>query len=81
MLNLRTLSPGQAFRVIRLHGEGATRQRMMDMGLTRGATGLVRKIAPLGDPIEIRVRSYELSIRKSDAELVEIESIAPEEVE
>ncbi|MCD8300410.1 MAG: ferrous iron transport protein A [Clostridiales bacterium] len=59
--------------VKRLHGEGPTRRRIMDMGLTKGVQVMVRKVAPLGDPIELNVRGYELSIRKADAELVEVE--------
>jgi len=64
---------GQSARVIKLHGEGALRRRIMDMGITKGVTVTVRKVAPLGDPIEITVRGYELSIRKEDAAIVEIE--------
>ena len=62
-------------RVVRLTGEGAVKRRMMDMGLTKGAEVVVRKIAPLGDPIEITVRGYELSIRKGEAAMIEVESI------
>ena len=60
-------------RVVRLHSEGALRRRIMDMGITRGTTITIRKVAPLGDPLEITLRGYELSIRKADAELIEVE--------
>ncbi len=73
MKTLRDLKIGKSARVVRLHGEGALRRRIMDMGLTRGVTVTVRRVAPLGDPIEINVRGYELSLRKEDAEMVEIE--------
>lgn len=64
---------GSTCKVKRIHGEGALKRRIMDMGITKGTQIYVRKVAPLGDPVEITVRSYELSIRKSDAELIEIE--------
>ena len=73
MYTLKQLPVGQSARVIKLHGEGALRRRIMDMGITKGVTVTVRKVAPLGDPIEITVRGYELSIRKEDASIVEIE--------
>lgn len=73
MKTLRDISVGSRATVVRLHGEGALKRRMMDMGLTRGTQVLVRKVAPLGDPIELNVRGYELSVRKSDAELIEVE--------
>jgi len=73
MYTLKQLPVGQSARVIKLHGEGALRRRIMDMGITKGVTVTVRKVAPLGDPIEITVRGYELSIRKEDAAIVEIE--------
>ena len=71
--NLREVGIGGACRVVKLRGEGATRRRIMDMGITRGTEIYVRKTAPLGDPIEVTVRGYELSIRKADAELIEVE--------
>jgi ferrous iron transport protein A len=64
---------GQTCKVKRLHGEGAVKRRIMDMGLTKGVEVYVRKVAPLGDPMELNVRGYELSIRKADAEMVEVE--------
>jgi ferrous iron transport protein A len=60
-------------KVVKLHGDGALRRRILDMGLSKGASVYVRKVAPLGDPIELTVRGYELSIRKSDAEMIEVE--------
>lgn len=72
MTNLREVKVGDTCKVVKLHGEGATRRRIMDMGLTKGVEVYVRKLAPLGDPIEITVRGYELSIRKADAEMVEV---------
>ena len=73
MKTLRQAKIGSTVRVIKLHGEGAVRRRIMDMGITRGVEVFVRKVAPLGDPIEVKVRGYELSIRKADAETVEVE--------
>lgn len=73
MNTLRTTPVGKTVKVVRLHGEGAVRRRIMDMGLTKGERITIRKIAPLGDPIEITVRGYELSIRKADADMIEIE--------
>ena len=73
MKTLRDVSIGKTVRVIKVHGEGALRRRIMDMGITRGVEIYVRKVAPLGDPIEVMVRGYELSLRKVDAEMVEIE--------
>jgi len=64
---------GSTVKVVKLHGEGAVKRRIMDMGITRGTQVYVRKVAPLGDPIEVTVRNYELSIRKADAEMIEIE--------
>lgn len=72
MNTLRNVQVGKTATVVRLHGEGATRRRIMDMGITKGAELFVRKVAPLGDPIEITVRGYELSIRKEDAETIEV---------
>ena len=71
--NLREVKIGSTCRVVRLHGEGAVKRRIMDMGITKGVEVYVRKVAPLGDPIELTVRGYELSIRKADAEMVEVE--------
>lgn len=73
MKTLRDLKIGQSARVVKLHGEGAVKRRIMDMGLTRGVEVSVRKVAPLGDPIEVTVRGYELSLRKADAEMIEVE--------
>ncbi|MBQ7491853.1 MAG: ferrous iron transport protein A [Clostridia bacterium] len=73
MKTLRDVKIGDTVKVVRLHGEGAVKRRIMDMGLTRGVEVYVRKVAPLGDPVEITVRGYELSIRKADAEMVEVE--------
>lgn len=73
MKTLRDVEIGQEAKVVRLTGEGALKRRIMDMGLTKGAAVRVRKVAPLGDPIEITVRGYELSIRKSEAENVVVE--------
>ncbi|MGM9523496.1 MAG: ferrous iron transport protein A [Faecousia sp.] len=63
---------GETVRVVKLHGEGAVKRRIMDMGLTKGVEVQIRKVAPLGDPVEVTVRGYELSIRKADAEMIEI---------
>ena len=73
MKTLRAVKVGDTARVVKLHGEGAVKRRIMDMGITRGVDVQVRKGAPLGDPIEVTVRGYELSIRKADAEMIEIE--------
>ena len=73
MKTLRDIKVGGTARVVKVHGEGALRRRIMDMGITRGVEIYVRKMAPLGDPIEINLRSYELSLRRADAEMVEIE--------
>lgn len=73
MKTLRDVKVGQTCRVLRLNGEGAVKRRIMDMGITKGVEIHVRKVAPLGDPVEITVRGYELSLRKADAEMVEIE--------
>ena len=72
MNTLRQVKVGQTCIVKRVHGEGALRRRIMDMGITKGVEIYVRKVAPLGDPIEITVRDYELSLRKGDAELIEV---------
>ena len=73
MRTLRDLKIGESAKVTKVHGEGALRRRIMDMGLTKGVEVRVRKVAPLGDPIEITVRGYELTLRKTDAEMVEVE--------
>ena len=73
MKALREVSIGSTVKVVKIHGEGAVRRRIMDMGLTKGVDVTVRKVAPLGDPIQLNVRGYELSIRKADAEMVEVE--------
>ena len=73
MKTLRQAKIGETVTVVKLHGEGAVKRRIMDMGLTRGTEVYVRKVAPLGDPIEVTVRGYELSLRKADAEMIEIE--------
>ena len=73
MKTLRDVSIGESATVKRLHGEGATKRRIMDMGITRGTEIKVRKLAPLGDPLELKVRGYELSLRKADAEMIEVE--------
>ena len=73
MKTLREVKVGETVRVVRLHGEGAVKRRIMDMGITRGVEVFVRKLAPLGDPVEVNIRGYELSIRKADAEMIEVE--------
>ena len=73
MKTLKQVKVGETVRVVKLHGEGATKRRIMDMGLTKGTEVYVRKVAPLGDPVEVHVRGYELSLRKADAEMVEVE--------
>src|SRR5699024_2483706 len=73
MKTLKELNVGQTATVVRLHGEGPVRRRIMDMGLTKGTEVYLRKVAPLGDPLELTVRGYELSIRKADAAMVEVE--------
>ena len=73
MNNLRNVQVGSTAKVVKIHGEGAVKRRIMDMGITKGVEIYVRKVAPLGDPIEITVRGYELSLRKADAESIEVE--------
>ena len=73
MKTLRDSDIGATAKVVKLHGEGAVRRRIMDMGITKGVEIYVRKVAPLGDPLEVTVRGYELSIRKADAEKIEVE--------
>ena len=72
MQTLREVSCGNTVTVVKLHGEGAVKRRIMDMGITRGTSIYVRKVAPLGDPVEVTVRGYELSLRKADAEMIEV---------
>ena len=73
MKTLREAKVGQTVQVVKLHGEGAVKRRIMDMGITKGVEVYIRKVAPLGDPIEVTVRGYELSLRKADAEMIEVE--------
>lgn len=73
MKTLRNVKIGDTVKVVKLHGEGAVKRRIMDMGITRGVEVYVRKVAPLGDPVEVTVRGYELSLRKADAEMIEVE--------
>lgn len=73
MKTLRDVKVGETVKVVKLHGEGAVKRRIMDMGLTKGTEVHIRKVAPLGDPVEMTVRGYELSLRKADAEMVEVE--------
>jgi ferrous iron transport protein A len=72
MRTLKEVRSGDTVTVAKLHGEGSTRRRIMDMGIIKGTEVFVRKVAPLGDPVEVRVRGYELSIRKEDAEMIEV---------
>ena len=72
MKTLRDVKIGETATIVRLHGEGALKRRIMDMGLTKGTEVYVRKVAPLGDPMELTVRGYELSVRRGDAELIEV---------
>ena len=73
MKTLKQATVGETVKVVKLHGEGAIKRRIIDMGLTKGVEVYVRKVAPLGDPVEVTVRGYELSLRKADAEMVEVE--------
>ena len=73
MKTLRDVKVGDTVKVVKLTGEGAVKRRIMDMGITKGVEVYVRKLAPLGDPVEVNVRGYELSIRKADAEMIEVE--------
>lgn len=73
MKTLKEAKVGSTVKVVKLHGEGAVKRRIMDMGITRGVEVYIRKVAPLGDPVEVKVRGYELSLRKADAEMVEVE--------
>ena len=72
METLRNARIGSTVQVVKLHGEGAVKRRIMDMGITKGVDIYVRKVAPLGDPVEVTVRGYELSLRKADAEMIEV---------
>lgn len=73
MKTLRQAKVGDTVKVVKLHGEGAVKRRIMDMGLTKGVEVHIRKVAPLGDPMEVSIRGYELSIRKADAEMIEVD--------
>ncbi|MCM1243594.1 MAG: ferrous iron transport protein A [Roseburia sp.] len=73
MRTLRSVKPGETVKVNRINGEGALKRRIMDMGVTKGVEIYVRKVAPLGDPVEVTVRGYELSVRKEDAEMIEVQ--------
>lgn len=75
MKTLKEAKVGETFKVVKLNGEGAVKRRIMDMGITRGVEVHIRKVAPLGDPVEITVRGYELSLRKADAEMIEVENV------
>ena len=74
MKTLRDAKIGETVKVVKLHSEGAIKRRIMDMGITKGTDVYVRKVAPLGDPVEVTVRGYELSLRKADAEMIEIQA-------
>ena len=74
MKTLRDAKIGETVKVVKLHGEGAIKRRIMDMGITKGTDVYVRKVAPLGDPVEVMVRGYELSLRKADAEMIEVQA-------
>ena len=74
MKTLKEAKIGQTVKVVKLHGEGPVKRRIMDMGITKGTDVYVRKVAPLGDPVEVTVRGYELSLRKADAEMIEVQA-------
>ena len=74
MKTLREAKIGETVKVVKLHGEGAVKRRIMDRGITKGTDVYVRKVAPLGDPVEVTVRGYELSLRKADAEMIEVQA-------
>ena len=74
MKTLRDAKIGETVKVVKLHGEGAIKRRIMDMGITKGTDVYARKVAPLGDPVEVTVRGYELSLRKADAEMIEVQA-------
>ena len=73
MKTLRQAKIGETVKVVKLHGEGAVKRRIMDMGITKGVEVFIRKVAPLGDPVEVNVRGYELSLRKADADMIDVE--------
>ena len=73
MQTLKDIKCGQSVSVVKLHGEGAVKRRIMDMGITKGTEVYIRKVAPLGDPVEVTVRGYELSLRKADAQMIEVQ--------
>ena len=73
MQTLKDVKCGQSVSVVKLHGEGAVKRRVMDMGITKGTEVYIRKVAPLGDPVEVTVRGYELSLRKADAQMIEVQ--------
>ena len=75
MNTLKNIKCGETVKVVKVNGTGATKRRMMDMGITKGTSIYIRKVAPLGDPVEVTLRGYELSIRRSDAEIIEVEKI------
>ncbi len=75
MNTLKDAKVGQTYKVVKLHGQGAIKRRIMDMGITKGVQIYIRKFAPLGDPMELQVRGYELSLRKADADMIEVEQI------
>ena len=75
MKTLKQAKVGETVKVVKLHGEGAVKRRIMDMGITKGSELYIRKVAPLGDPVEITVRGYELSVRKNDAQCVEVKLV------
>jgi len=75
MKTLNTIRVGDTCRVVKLHGEGPVKRRIMDMGITKGVEIFVRKVAPLGDPMELNIRNYELSVRKADAQMIEVEPV------
>ena len=77
-MNLREVQVGQTVKVVKVHGEGPVRRRIMDMGITKGQKIYVQKVAPLGDPMEITIRNYELSVRKADCEMIEVEPLVEE---
>ena len=74
-MTLRDAKVGQTVRVLKLNGEGPVKRRIMDMGITKGQTLFIRKVAPLGDPVEINIRNYELSVRKADCEMIDVEVV------
>ena len=74
MSTLRDATCGDTVKVVKIHGEGAVRRRIMDMGITKNVELYIRKVAPLGDPVEVTVRGYELSLRKADAEMIEVQA-------